>query len=230
MFAGHSAPVTCGAFTPDGKTIVTASDDAALRTWNPRTGACIHTVQGYPFHTAGITCIDLDASCSTALTASQDGTAKLVSLSTGKVSATLIGHTCCVEAAGLCDSAPFAATGGHDGVARIWDVPTASVRCTLDHHIEASMGFVVESSAMMMQDEGASPTVSRLQWIAGSQQLVTATTDGRVRLWDGRSGQCVRVWHVHSDAVLDLWVGRVGGTQTIATAGEDGTACIIHVT
>lgn len=47
MFSGHSGPVTCGSFTPDGKGVVTGGGegDASLRLWNPKTGECTLTVQ-----------------------------------------------------------------------------------------------------------------------------------------------------------------------------------------
>jgi len=48
-----------------------------------------------------------------------------------------------------------------------------------------------------------------------------------VRLWDARSGVCVRSWAVHSDAILDLWVSRDG--RTVVTGSEDCSACVIQV-
>ena len=48
-----------------------------------------------------------------------------------------------------------------------------------------------------------------------------------VRLWDGRSGACVRSWAAHSDAVQDLWVSQDG--RTVFSGSEDGTVCIISV-
>jgi angio-associated migratory cell protein len=55
VFTGHSGAVTCGAFTPDGKQLVTGGGegDASLRVWNPRTGECTHHIQGHDFHQAG---------------------------------------------------------------------------------------------------------------------------------------------------------------------------------
>jgi WD40 repeat protein len=47
VFSGHSGPVVCGAFTPDGKAVVTGGgeNDCSLRVWNPKTGECTVTVQ-----------------------------------------------------------------------------------------------------------------------------------------------------------------------------------------
>ncbi len=46
MFVGHAGPVTCGGFSPDGKLILTASEDATLRVWNPKTAQPKHVIQG----------------------------------------------------------------------------------------------------------------------------------------------------------------------------------------
>ena len=54
--------------------------------------------------------------------------------------------------------------------------------------------------------------------------LHSAANDGVLRLWDGRTGACVREWTGHSDAILDLCL--VAGGRTVVTASEDGTARI----
>jgi ribosome assembly protein SQT1 len=55
VFSGHSGAVRCGRFAPDGKTVVTGGgeNDATLRVWDPKTGACSGTIQGAHFHTVG---------------------------------------------------------------------------------------------------------------------------------------------------------------------------------
>lgn len=55
VFSGHNGSVRCGKFTPDGKGLLTGGgeNDASLRLWNPKSGACSATVQGHGFHPAG---------------------------------------------------------------------------------------------------------------------------------------------------------------------------------
>ena len=36
VLTGHEKPITKCGFTPDGKSIVSASDDQSLRIWNPK--------------------------------------------------------------------------------------------------------------------------------------------------------------------------------------------------
>ena len=44
VFSGHTGPVEAGAFTPDGKLVVTISDDGSLCVWDPKTGSVIHRI------------------------------------------------------------------------------------------------------------------------------------------------------------------------------------------
>ncbi|RYG50234.1 WD40 repeat domain-containing protein [archaeon] len=47
VFAGHEESVTCGAFIPSGKALVTGSADCSVRVWNPKTGVAAHVFSGY---------------------------------------------------------------------------------------------------------------------------------------------------------------------------------------
>ncbi|MBA0558602.1 hypothetical protein Golob_015614 [Gossypium lobatum] len=85
VFSGHGASVTCGDFTPDGKTICTGSEDATLRIWNPRSGESIHVVRGFPYHTEGLTCLSISSDSTFAVTGSKDGSVHVVNITTGKV-------------------------------------------------------------------------------------------------------------------------------------------------
>jgi WD40 repeat protein len=56
VFTGHSGPVRCGRFTPDGKSVVTGGGegDESLKVWDPRNGACTLSVNdAHLFHSAG---------------------------------------------------------------------------------------------------------------------------------------------------------------------------------
>lgn len=95
MFTGHRGPVTAGAFTLDGKAVVTAGGegDASLRVWNPKTGECTLTVSGHPFHEEGITCLALHGAgdAGAALTGSSDGSVRVTNTHNGRVIASPAG-------------------------------------------------------------------------------------------------------------------------------------------
>ena len=48
--------MTCGQFSPDGRAVVTGGGegDCSLRVWDPKSGACLHSIQGTQFHSTGL--------------------------------------------------------------------------------------------------------------------------------------------------------------------------------
>jgi ribosome assembly protein SQT1 len=112
VLSGHSGSVAAGAFTPDGRTVVTAGGrgDASLRRWNPKTGECTGVLSGHPFHPGdvaaqpagggedgedeeeeegddddeggGLTCLSIHADGAACLTGAADGTLRVSNLQT----------------------------------------------------------------------------------------------------------------------------------------------------
>ena len=73
IFAGHGDALTAGCFTPDGKTIVTASADASVRVWNPKTTECTALLQGPLFHQGSVTSIACHPTTTTLASGGEDG-------------------------------------------------------------------------------------------------------------------------------------------------------------
>ena len=54
VFSGHEGPVLCGAFSRDGKHILTGGDEGSLRVWNPKTAACVLAIKPSPMFHEGV--------------------------------------------------------------------------------------------------------------------------------------------------------------------------------
>ncbi|CAB4320312.1 unnamed protein product [Prunus armeniaca] len=204
-FLGHGSSVTCGDFTPDGKTICTGSADATLRIWNPKSGENIHVVQGHPYHTAGLTCLAISSDSTLAVTGCEDGSIHVVNIVTGKVVSSLPSHSDSVECIELAPSSPWAAIGGMDNKLIIWDLQHSLARSTCDH------------------EDG----VTCLTWLGGSRYLATGCGDGKVRLWDSLSGDCVRTFNGHSESIQSLSVSA--NQEFLVSVSTDGTARVFEI-
>ncbi|KAK2404289.1 COMPASS H3K4 histone methylase component WDR5B [Trifolium repens] len=208
-FDGHASKVTCGDFTPDGRIICTGSDDATLRIWNPKTGESIHVVRGHPYHTEGLTCLAINPASTIALTGSQDGSVHIVNISTGRVVSTLPSHSSSIECVGFAPSPPnapsgsWAAIGGLDKMI-IWDVEHSLVRSTCEHEYG----------------------VTCLIWL-GTSYVATGSNDGLVRIWDSRSGECVRTFRGHSENIQSLSLSA--NREYLVSASMDHTARVFYV-
>lgn len=205
MFSGHGSSVTCGDFTPDGKTICTGSDDATLRVWNPKSGENIHVIRGHPYHTEGLTYLTISADSTLALSGSKDGSVHMVNIITGKVVSSLVSHTDSIECIGFSRSSPWAATGSMDQKLIIWDLQHSSPRSTCDH------------------EDG----VTCLMWLGTSKYVVTGCVDGKVRVWDSLSGDCVRTFSGHRDAIQAISVSA--HQDFLVSVSLDGTARVFEI-
>lgn len=88
IFNGHAGPVTAGRFTPDGKKIVSVSEDTSMIIWDPKTAVAEYRLTGDDarFHTEPITSLAINKDSSLIISGSMDGKARLVNITNGSVS------------------------------------------------------------------------------------------------------------------------------------------------
>ncbi|KAG5128031.1 hypothetical protein JHK82_028866 [Glycine max] len=116
----------------------------------------------------------------------------------------LASHSDSIECVGFAPSGSWAAVGGMDKKLIIWDIEHLLPRGTCEH------------------EDG----VSCLAWL-GASYVASGCVDGKVRLWDSRSGKCVKTLKGHSDAIQSLSVSA--NHDYLVSASVDGTACAFEV-
>ena len=87
---GHTSNVTTAMFSPDGKKIVTASDDNTAKVWDAATGVLLADLKG---HTSYIRAASLSPDGKKIVTTSWDETGKIWDAATGVLLADLNAHT-----------------------------------------------------------------------------------------------------------------------------------------
>jgi ribosome assembly protein SQT1 len=218
VFAGHTGPVQCGEFTPDGKRIVTACGDGTLILWDPRTPSPVFKLSSSDarFDLGGITALGVNPSSSLAVVGGEDGGVRVVSLSKGEVIAALAGHKEgeSVEAITFIELVPgdssgpgIAVTGGTDGKIVFWDLNTMRQRATGEHQ-DAVTCLLTR------------PTPK-------SHIVVSASADRTLRTWDGKTGTLLREHKGHSGPVLGASLGLEGAV--VLSGGDDGD-CLVFTT
>ncbi|KAJ3189211.1 hypothetical protein HDU85_002836 [Gaertneriomyces sp. JEL0708] len=207
VFTGHVESVSCGQFTPDGKHVVSGSADGSVIIWDPKSASATLRLTGADarFHEAPITSLAIHHDSNLLLTGAQDGTARLVHIGNGRILAALDNHSDSVEAVGFCKCLPLAATGSVDGKISIWDITNMQLRQTVQHD----------------------DAVTGIAWHATEPYFTSISADRSVRVWDARTGECMKTFLGHQATILDLALTRDG--RTIITGSDDGQALVFHV-
>ena len=194
---GHTSSVFSVAFSPDGQTVASGSDDKTIKLWNVATGQEVRTLTG---HTASVFSVAFSPDGQTVASGSDDKTIELWNVATGQEVRTLTGHTASVFSVAFSPDGQTVASGSDDKTIELWNVATGEAVRTLTGHTDA-----VESVAF-------SPD---------GQIVASGSEDKTIKIWDVAKDQKVRTLKGHKDYVASVAFSPDG--QTLASGSADGT-------
>jgi WD40 repeat protein len=197
VISGHLGYVSSAAYSPDGKRIVTASEDKTARLWDAETGKAIAVLAGHDGSVAGAA-FSPDGKC--IVTASEDKTARLWDAETGKQILVLSGHTDAVNSAAFSPDGKRIVTASNDKTARLWNAKTG------------------EQIAVLAGHEGE---VTSAVFSPDGKRIVTASIDKTARLWDADSGILIVSFTGHTGSVTGAAFSPDG--KRIVTSSWDKT-------
>jgi WD40 repeat protein len=181
-FKGHEEDVVSAAFSPDGKRIVTASDDYTARLWDAQTHKLIGVLKG---HKKNVSHAAFSPDGNSIVTASFDGSARLWDVKTRKVIAALNGHEQKVNSAAFSPDGKRIVTASGDGTARLWDAQTHK---PIGKPLALAEG-TVESVAF--SPDGKRIVTGSSSWTPDGKPIARADADllkeGSVQLWDAQT-------------------------------------------
>ncbi len=196
---GHTGPVNSAEFSPDGKSVLTASDDTTAKVWDAQTGELKATLSA---HLNAVSSAHFSPDSSLVVTSSADFTAKIWDAQTGTLKPTLR-HIGAVQSAQFSPDGKSIVTVSSDQTAKLWNTETGELKATLMGH------------------DGR---VNSAQFSPKGGLIVTGSFDGTAKLWDAPSGGLKATLQGHANS---LWSARVSPDgRSIATASEDKTAKI----
>lgn len=161
---GHRSKVHAVAYSPNGKTIVTASLDRDIKLWDASTYREIKTFIG---HKDYVFSIAFSPDGGRLLSASADRTARIWNVESGKQEFELVGHQGMVQQAVYSRDGTLVATASADGTGRVYEAKTGNYLFSMRGHRNK-----IESVAF-------SPT---------GHMLATGADDRTIRLWDATCG------------------------------------------
>jgi WD40 repeat protein len=198
----HGAPIAAAAVSHDGRLVLTAGDDGNARIWTAG-GKLLHTLP----HGDEVNAAKFSPDDSVVATGGGDNLARLWDVSSGRLLATLRGHTKPITALAFNPAGTRLATASTDDTGRIWDVPSGRFRATLEGHSDALRSIVFSPNGKL---------------------VLTASVDAEARTWNAETGDLVNSFARHVAVVADAefspdgrWIVTAGPTA-LGLWGVDG--------
>ena len=206
---GHTDTVYSVAFSPDGTTLASGSEDSTIILWDMTTGEHIKTLARPtgPFvgptdllagHTDTVYSVAFSPDGTTLASGSADNTIILWDATTGQYKETLIGHKRAVYSIAFSPDGTTLASGSWDRTIKLWDTATWKYRHTLVGHEKV---------------------VYCVAFSPDGQILASGSADKAIILWDTTTGKRVETLTKHRKAVYG--VAFSPDRQTLVSGSTD---------
>ncbi len=232
---GHTDIVFAVAMTPDGRRVVSGSNDNTLKVWDIETGRELRTLTG---HTDWVHAVVVTGDGRYAVSGSFDGTVKVWELETGRLVATLAGHRGQVNGVAVSADGHVAVSGSSDGTLCVWDLVRQRQLRVLTVGGGGIKGVALTpdgryavsgSDELTLWDLSTGEVVRSMDVDGAWVEAVAVTDDGRYAIsgeqeltaWDLKTGHPLRRFTGHTS-----WVNGIAINPQrphMITGSSDGT-------
>jgi WD40 repeat protein len=233
ILKSHSAAVETLAISPDGRWIVSGSQDWTLRLWDLETNSVVRTFEG----TQGtVHAVVFTADGQAILSGSEDRLLRLWDAATGQVRQIFSGHTLGVLGVTLGPGGLFAYSASEDGTVREWNLRERRSRTLFRGNGHHQLGPLVVTAdgrqllfgagddTICIMDLAAGNIVRTLEGHSGIVRALALSADGSMLLSGGDDG-VVRAWAPDTGKCLLEFRGHAGPVGAVAFT-DDGRRAI----
>lgn len=218
--AGHTSYVLSVAFSPDGKTFLSASDDTTIVLWDVEMGRIIRRFRG---HEWGVAVVAFSADGKTFLSGSGDSTVRWWDVATGEELRRFQGHSKWVVGVGFLAGGEYIVSGANDNSVALWD-KSGTLLHQFFGHSDFVTGLAVSPQGWSALSSSGDQTLRLWQLANGAQlgaflghtqpvrrvalnpdaaRLLSAGLDGII-LWDVRTGEEIRRFDGNGEGYTDI--------------------------
>jgi WD40 repeat protein len=177
-FSKHSESVLTIAWSPDGKTIATGSDDKSVLIWDAEKGEVKATLKGFIRGVNGL-CWTPDGEN---LLAAGDKTIQVWDKD-GRKLRNIGGSNTDVRSISFSGDGKTLSAGSYDRRILVWEFASGKILRTLEGHEKSVLAVSVSPDGKL---------------------LASGSLDETVRLWDLSTGKCLKIWRGHGGNIFSV--------------------------
>jgi WD40 repeat protein len=238
---GHTQGVTGVAFSPDGRYVISSSDDQTLILWDAAAGSMIRQFSG---HGQPIEAVAYSPDGQTILSGAYDNQMILWDVNTGQIIRRYAGHSNLVESVAYSPDGNYLLSGSADQTMILWDKASGSIIHQFSGHtggvegvayspsgnriISASLDGTARlwdlSGQLLYEVTSHNGEVESAAFSPDGSQFLTSSDDQSLILWDTALGSMIRQFFGHTNSVESVSFSPSG--ELFVSGGQDNAVMV----
>lgn len=194
-FGKHNDIIRDITYSPDGKRILTASNDKTIKEWDIETQKLVSNYSG---HRDGVNTVSYSKNGLKIISSSEDQTIRIWDNGKNDLEQVLMGHKGWIMSALFSSNGKKILTSSFDNTIKIWDVDNGILLKTIKGHEKGVVKAIFNKS---------------------ESQIASASFDKTVRIWNAEDGRLIKSLNQHDCLVGDITYSPNG--SLLASVGCD---------